>query len=222
MIEAGGDVTARDPGACNPGRHARQAKIMGGGGLFSARNTNPGSSGTDMADNEDRGIQAGGRRDDIAGPAVLAYTTEDDGHRPIREAAQAHALEHGCVVILFAADAAGFLSEPMPNAIDAEGAGNRFGDRLGLADLEYLGRAAVASQVVEGRSAGARVAAWLPKDHGVRALAEYAHAEGAHIVFLPEQLASHDELGALLKGLKTSPGVAPSDIEIRVVGPPAS
>ena len=114
----------------------------------------------------------------------------------------------------------------MPNAIDAEGAGNRFGDRLGLADLEYLGRAAVASQVVEGRSAGARVAAWLPKDHGMGALAEYAHAEGAHIVFLPEQLASHDELSALLKGLlkglKTSTGVAPSDIEIRVVGSPAS
>lgn len=175
-----------------------------------------------MADTEERGIRSGGRREDIAGPAVVAYTTEDDGHRPVRQAAQAHAREHGCVLVLFAADAAGFFSEPMPNAIDAEGAGDRFGDRLGLADLEYLGRPAVASQVVEGRSAGARVAAWLPKDHGMGALAEYAYAQGAHIVFLPEQLASHDELSALLKGLKSSTGVAPSDIEIRVVGSPAS
>ena len=53
-------------------------------------------------------------REDIAGPSVVAYTTEDDQYHAVREAARGHAREHGCVVILYAADAAGFMSEPMP------------------------------------------------------------------------------------------------------------
>ncbi len=175
-----------------------------------------------MAEIEDRGIRSGGRGEDMAGPAVVAYTTENDAHRPVRQAAQAHALEHGCVLVLYTADAAGFMSEPLPNAIDADGADDRFGGRLGLADLEYLGRPEIAAQVVEGRDAGARVATWLPKGHGMGALAEYASAQGAHIVFLPEELASHEELSAKLVGLTGSGGVAPPDIEIRVVGSPAS
>lgn len=172
---------------------------------------------TDMADIEDRGIRSGGSGEDIAGPLVVAYTTEKDGHRPVRQAAQAHALEHGCVLVLYAADAAGFLSEPLPNAIDADGAGDRFGGRLGLADLEYLGRAAIASQVVEARESGTRVAAWLPKGHGMGALADYAHAQGAHIVFLPEQLAAHDEMSALLGELTRTNAGAGSDIQVQVV-----
>ncbi len=181
-----------------------------------------GQQGPDMAEIEDRGIRSGGRGEDMAGPAVVAYTTEDDAHRVVRQAAHAHALEHGCLLVLYAADAAGFMSEPLPNTIDADGAEDRFGGRLGLADLEYLGRPEIAGQVVEGRDAGARVAAWLPKGHGMAALAEYASAQGAHIVFLPEELASHEELSAKLSGLTDSGGVAPSDIEVRVVGSPAS
>ncbi len=174
-----------------------------------------------MADTGARGIGTGGG-EDIAGPAVIAYTTEDDRHRPVRQAAQAHAREHGCVVVLFAADAAGFMTEPMPNALDAEGAGDRFSDRLGLADLEYLGRSALGDQVNEGRAAGARVAAFLPKGHGMGALAEYVHSVGAHIVYLPGVLAPHDELSALLGVLETPPGVTRPEIEIRVVGPTGS
>jgi hypothetical protein len=146
-----------------------------------------------MADTERRGIPADGCREDIAGPTVIAYTTEDDDHRLVREAAVGHAREHGCVLILYAADAAGFMSEPMPNAIDAEGAEDRFGDRLGLADLEYLGRSSIAGQVAEGRAAGARVAAWLPKGHGMQALADYAGSVGAHLVFVPTELGPYDQ-----------------------------
>lgn len=173
----------------------------------------------DMAGADDREARASSRKEDLDGPAVVAYTTEDDEHGPVREAAQAHARDHGCVVVLYAADAAGFLSEPMPNAIDAEGAGDRFGDRLGLADLEYLGRSDIAGQVADGRRAGARVAAWLPKDHGLGALAEYALAQDAHLVYLPAQLGSADELGALFRAPKGSTTVVRSDPEVRVVGP---
>lgn len=171
-----------------------------------------------MPDLENRGIRSGERGEDIAGPSVVAYTTEEDDYRPVREVAQAHAKGHDCVVILYAADTAGILSEPMPNAIDADGADARFGGRLGLADLEYLGRAEVARQVVEARDAGARAAAWLPKGRGMDALAEYARAQDAHIVFLPDNLAADDELNALLNEPKTSAKVAQSAVQIQVVG----
>jgi hypothetical protein len=168
----------------------------------------PRNQRSQMAETEHRGVPSVGEREKIAGPSVVVYTTEDDQYRPVREAARAHAREHGCVMILYAADAAGFMSEPMPNAIDAEGAEDRFGDRLGLADLEYLGRAAIASQVTEERAAGARAAAWLPKGHGVQALAEYASSVGAHLLFLPDKLGPYDE------------SVTASGIEIEVVDTP--
>ena len=89
-----------------------------------------------MAEITDRSERSDGRREEIAGPAVVAYTTEDDKYRPVREAAQAHAREHGCVVVLYAADVAGFTSEPMRKATDGEGARDRAADRLGTAGRE--------------------------------------------------------------------------------------
>ena len=113
-------------------------------------------------------------------------------------------------------------SEPLPNALDGEGAGDRFRDRLGLADLEYLGRSGLARQVVASREAGARACAWLPKDHGMAALAAYASGQDAHIVFLPAQLAVYDAISALLSGVKSSTDLEQSGIEIRVVGSTAA
>ncbi len=80
------------------------------------------------------------------------------------------------MLVLYATDAAGFLSEPLPNAVDGEGAGE----------------------------AGARACAWLRKNHRTAALADYASAQDAHIMFLPAQLAVCDELSALLSGVKSS------------------
>ena len=70
------------------------------------------------------------RQADLAGPAVVAYSTESDGHPQVRRAAQAHAQEHGCVLILYVADVASAFSEPLPNQWDAEGEPDQFGDRL--------------------------------------------------------------------------------------------
>jgi hypothetical protein len=158
------------------------------------------------------------QREDIWGPSVIAYTTEGEGQRDVRETAQAHAREHGCVLLLYTADAGGILSDPLPNAIDAEGTDDEFGDRLGLADLEYLGRSDVAKQVVESRAGGARAAAWLPKDRGMAALAEYATEQDAHIVFLPARLPVSDELTGLLTGRKDTKELKRSGIEVRTVG----
>ena len=156
------------------------------------------------------------------GPAVIAYTTDDDAHAEVRQAAAEHAREHGCVVILYDAEAAALLAEPMPNQWASEGEADRFGDRLTADDLEFLGRAGLARQVRQTQ-AGIRVAGWLPKDHGPGALADYARSQGAHAIFVPEQLESIDELSSRIAG-KGTPGaeLAAPGVELRVVHRPAS
>jgi hypothetical protein len=129
---------------------------------------------------------------------VVAHTTEDDAHPEVRDAAEQHAKAHDCIVILYAADAASWLSEPLPNQWDSEGEADQFGDRLSPEDLDALGRSAIANQVREANRAGVRASAWLPKDKGVSALAEYASGQAAHILFVPESLDAIDELRPLL------------------------
>jgi hypothetical protein len=126
------------------------------------------------------------------------------------------------MLILFAADVASLWSEPMPNQWASEGEADRFGDRLSPEDLEFLGRSAIAGQVREGRRAGLRASAWLPKDKGIEALAEYASAQGAHIVFVPESLDSIDELRPLLAAAGGARNTARPSIELQVVPLPES
>ena len=130
--------------------------------------------------------------------AVIAHTTEDDRNPEVRRAALEHASSHGCLLILFAADVASTFSDPMPNQWGSEGEADRFGDHLSAKDLEFLGRHAIAGQVRDSRAAGVRATAWLPSEKGPKALADYAAAEGAHIVFVPESLDTIDELRPLL------------------------
>jgi hypothetical protein len=162
------------------------------------------------------------RRPDLGGPAVIAYSTEDGQHAEVRHGAEVHAKAHGCMVILFAADVASLWSEPIPNQWASEGDAERFGDRLSSNDLESVGRSAIAQQVRKSRRAGVRTSAWLPKDKGIKALAEYAFAQGAHIVFVPESLDAIDELGRLLAPAGGSGKTARSGIELQVVRQPAS
>src|SRR5664280_2916568 len=169
-----------------------------------------------------KGPEPGHPRQSLAGIAVVAHTTEDDQHPEVRHAAEVHAQAHGCMLILFAADVASWWSEPMPNQWASEGEGDRFGDRLNPEDLEFLGRSAIAGQVRESRRAGVRASAWLPKDKGIEALAEYASVQGAHIVFVPESLDSIDELRPLLASAGSAGDTARPAIEIHVVGPPDS
>ena len=153
------------------------------------------------------------------GRAVVAYTTEDDQHAEVRRAAEAHALEHGCVLILYAADVASAFSDPMPNQWASEGEGDRFGDRLSPEDLEMLGRAgdrrAGSKQPSSGREGG-RLAA---QDKGVQALAEYAAAEGAHSVFVSQTLDAIDELRESLAA-GGGGSVAQTAIDLKVVPGP--
>ena len=150
---------------------------------------------------------------------VVAYVTGDDAYADVRQAAAEHAREHGCSLILFVADAASLWSEPMPNQWGSEGEGDRFGSRLGPDDLEALGRSDVRAQVIEGRELHVPAFAWLPKEHGAGALARYAGEQGAHLIFVPDQLESIDELSSLLAGATTTKELARPGIEVRAIGP---
>ena len=123
------------------------------------------------------------------------------------------------MLILFAADVASSWSEPMPNQWASEGEGDRFGDRLSPEDLEFLGRSVIAGQVREVVERGGRASAWLPKDKGIKALAEYASVQRAHVVFVPESLDSIDELRPLLASSGAADTTRPA-IAVHVVSAP--
>jgi hypothetical protein len=135
---------------------------------------------------------------------VLAYTTRNDEHAPVRLAAIDHGRHHGCTVILYAADAASTLAEPMPNEWGSEGEGRDLGDRLTPGDLEFLGQAEIAGQVRAAMAAGLSAFGWLPKDHGPDALIEYAVDQGAHRIFVPAELEGMDEASAKFDGDATA------------------
>lgn len=153
---------------------------------------------------------------------MVAYTTEDHEYAEVRHAAEVHAKVHGCTLILYAAHVGSLLWDPMPNQLDSEGEAEQFGDRLSPEDLDFLGRSAIAGQVREGRREGVRASGWLPKDKGIEALAEYASTQGAHIVFVPESLASIDELRPLLAAAEGARETTRPAVELRVVRPPDS
>jgi hypothetical protein len=169
-----------------------------------------------------KGPEPGHPRQSLAGIAVVAHVTEDDQHPEVRQATEVHAREHGCMLILFAADVASSWSEPMPNQWASEGEGDRFDDRLSPEDLEFLGRSAIAGQVREVIARGGRASAWLPKDKGIAALAEYALVQRAHIVFVPESLDSMDELRPLLASSGSAAETTRPAIEIHLMSAPDS
>jgi len=154
---------------------------------------------------------------------VIAYSTEDDRHAAVRLAAVQHARKHGCTVIAYAADAASAWSEPMPNQWASEGEDRRFGDRLTPDDLEFLGRSPLATQVREAAAGGVEAFGWLPKDHGPKALADYAKAQRAHRIYVPSELETIDELSSLLSGAPDAiKELAGPGIEVEAVPGPAS
>jgi hypothetical protein len=161
---------------------------------------------------------------DAPDDVVVAYTTGDDAHPAVRLSAVQHARDHGCSVILYDADAASAIAEPMPNQWGSEGEGRNLGDRLDPDDLEFLGREPLATQVREARAGGAQAYGWLPKDHGPGALAEYAIEQQAHLVFVPDELETIDELSSALAGapdateVLKAPGIRVERVAARVPG----
>lgn len=109
-----------------------------------------------------------------------------------------------------------------PNRWGSEGEGDRFGSRLGPDDLERLGRSDVAAQVKDSRESGVQTFAWLPKDHGAGALAQYAREQQADLIFVPDKLEWIDELSSVLAGSTKNQDVRELGIELRTVPPEVS
>jgi hypothetical protein len=164
--------------------------------------------------------QPGGPQPDADTPlpsAVVAWITGDDASIDVRLAAEDHARAHGCALILYVADAPSWWSEPMPNQWGSEGEGDRFGSRLGPEDLELLGRSDVRAQVIAGRDSRVSSFAWLPKTHGVEALARYASGQVAHVVFVPDDLDGIDALSSPVAGGTATEELGRRAIEVRAV-----
>jgi len=135
---------------------------------------------------------------------AVAYVTGDDEQRDVRHAAT-------------------MWSEPMSNQWGSEGEGDRFGSRLGPADLGRRGvHSDVAAQVKDSRESGVQTFAWLPKDHGAGALAHYAREQRADLIFVPDKLEWIDELSSVLAGSTKNQDVREPGIELRTVPPEVS
>jgi hypothetical protein len=119
---------------------------------------------------------------------VIGVTADDDRFDTTRRAAMSLAKDEGAELILYDWDAASKLGNPLPSVWSAEGTDEDVPDRLHEQELEAAGRAAIAQQVAEARAAGLDASAWLPSEHGPKALVQYARDHNAVGVVVPDEL----------------------------------
>ena len=124
---------------------------------------------------------------DSARPTIVALIAEDGRYADVRRQALERAREAGATLLYFDVDAGGSLLEsPLPTEWSGQGQQEQFGDRLDVNDLEAAGRAPIARAVREARDAGIEAWGWLPDKADAEALAEYASAQSASLVIVPE------------------------------------
>jgi nucleotide-binding universal stress UspA family protein len=120
---------------------------------------------------------------------IVALVDERGELEHVRRAAQDVAAgSDGARLILYDGSSASEFTEPVAAPVSAEGVAEEYGSLLAPEDLDKLGRPQLARQVREARAAG--IDAWgrLASDHGVGPLMDFARAEGADLVLLPEEL----------------------------------
>ena len=91
-------------------------------------------------------------------------------------------------LILYDGSSASEFTEPVAAPVSAEGVGEEYGSLLSPGDLDKLGRPELARQVRDARRRG--IDAWgrLASEHGVDHLIEFARANDADLILLPEEL----------------------------------
>ena len=137
---------------------------------------------------------------------IVAYIREDERYASVRQAALETAKASNAQLILYDADAASRFASPLPTWWDGDGAEREFGDRLTPEELEKAGRHDFAEQVRRARVSGIEAWGWLPSSRKAEAFVEYADAQGADLLIVPEDLG--DE--GLMAKLRGSP--APGEI----------
>ncbi|MFL5682992.1 MAG: hypothetical protein ACJ77O_07615 [Chloroflexota bacterium] len=119
---------------------------------------------------------------------VIGVTADDDRFNTTRRAAMSLAKDEGAELILYDWDAASKFGNPLPSVWSAEGTDEDVPDRLHEQELEAAGRDAIARQVSEARAEGLDASAWLPSEHGPKALVQYARDHNAVGVVVPDEL----------------------------------
>ena len=71
---------------------------------------------------------------------IIAYVGDDDRYDVVRDRATAEATSSGARLILYDADAATRLGDPLPSWWSGEGSDELFGDRLGPAEPSTVAR----------------------------------------------------------------------------------
>lgn len=137
---------------------------------------------------------------------ILAYTGENERYRPLDQRALDAAKSAGARLIYYDADAASRLgaagASPLPTVWSADGEQDQFGNRLDPVQLEKAGRAWLRDTVIAARAEGVEAFGWLPSSNSAESLAEYAHEQGADLIFVPKDL-DQGGLTAWLKGQPT-------------------
>ncbi len=138
---------------------------------------------------------------------VVAYIREDERYAPVTLAAIEAARSAGAQLILYDADSASRMSEPLPGTWSADNGERPFGDRLTPEEIESAGRHELAEQVRAARTSGIDTFGWLASTRGASDFLDYADAQGAGLLVVPDDM--QDE--GLLARLRGAP--APGEIE---------
>ena len=131
---------------------------------------------------------------------TIVITGDDDRYASARRRAISLAGPRGDVLILYDWDAPTLFGDPLPTWWSGEGSEDLFSHRLDQTRLRAAGRATIADQVAEAEAAGVTAFAWLPSDHGPKALADYAREQGASTIVVPGALEEVKGLDVLLNG----------------------
>lgn len=138
---------------------------------------------------------------------VVAYIREGERYAPVNLAAIEAARSSGAQLILYDADSASRLSEPLPSTWSADNGDRPFGDRLTPEEIEGAGRHELAKQVRGARANGIDTFGWLASTRGAGEFLAYAEGHGADLLVVPEDL--QDE--GIFARLRGAP--APGEIE---------
>jgi hypothetical protein len=158
------------------------------------------------------------------GGTIVALVDEDgDLDHVLRAGVEMVEGAPGARLILYDASSASAFTEPVSAPVSAEGVGDEYGSLLSPEDLDKLGRPEIARRVRDARARG--IDAWgrLASDHGIEPLMEFARAQEADLVLLPEELGDPTVLerlrGDTLEDAEESAEV-PYQVVARDDGPP--
>jgi hypothetical protein len=136
--------------------------------------------------------------------SVIAVTADDDRFAATRRAGMDLAGREGAELILYDWESPMLLGDPLPSVWSADGTDTAVPDRLDEEALEAAGRAAIARQVAEAKTAGLQATAWLPSERGPEALVRYARDHRAIGIVVPRDLVGSDDLKGSLEASDSS------------------